>query len=66
MVDMNDMMESCLEAMDSIMGGSMTGGMMLSVLFLLLLFIWVIGVSAIGALVFWGVKRLSGMHLDNG
>ncbi len=60
MMDMNDAMGQCMDAMGSMMGGGMMdGGMMLFVLLLLLL-VWVIGLAVVGALIFWGIKRLSG------
>jgi hypothetical protein len=58
MMDMNGMVERCMEAMGSMMGGMM-GGMMLFVMLLVLL-VWVIGLVAVGALFFWGVRKLSG------
>jgi hypothetical protein len=59
MMDMNGMVEQCMDAMGSMMGGGMIGGMMIFVVLLVLL-IWVIGLTAVGALVFWGVRKLSG------
>ena len=59
MMDMNGMVERCMDAMGSMMGGGMMGGMMLFVVLLALL-IWVIGLAAVGALFFWGVRKLSG------
>jgi len=53
-----------MNAMGSMMGmggGMMGNGMMLIVLIALLL-IWVLGLGAVGALIFWGVKRLSRSH----
>ncbi len=64
MMDMNGMVDRCMDAMGSMMGG-MTGGVMLFVL-LLVLFVWLIGLAAVGALVFWGVRRLSRMSSANG
>ena len=55
MMDMDGMVERCMEAMGSMMGG----GMMLFVMLLVLL-VWVIGLVAVGALFFWGVRKLSG------
>ena len=55
MMDMDGMVERCMDAMDSMMGG----GMMLFVMLLVLL-VWVIGLVAVGALFFWGVRKLSG------
>lgn len=54
MMDMNGMMERCMDAMDSMMGGGM---MLLGVLLVLLL--GVIGLTAVGALIFWGVRKVS-------
>ena len=48
------MMERCVDAMGSMMGS----GTMLVVLMVLLL-VWLIGLGVVGALVFWGVRRLS-------
>jgi hypothetical protein len=59
MMDMNGMVEQCMDAMGSMMGGGMMGGMMIFVVLLVLL-IWVIGLAAVGALIFWGVRKLSG------
>jgi hypothetical protein len=60
MMDMNDMMERCMNAMGSMMGGgSMTGGGIMLVVLVALLVIWVVGLGAVGALIFWGVRRLS-------
>jgi hypothetical protein len=60
MMDMNGMVNQCMDMMGSMMGGGMMGsGMMLFVLLLVLL-LWVIGLAAVGALVYWGVRKLSG------
>ena len=59
MMDMNGMVEQCMDAMGSMMGGGMIGGMMIFVVLLVLL-IWVIGLAAVVALIFWGVRKLSG------
>ncbi|MDP9458426.1 MAG: hypothetical protein M3Q60_22210 [Actinomycetota bacterium] len=57
-------MERCIEGMGSMMGGmgSMGGGMMSLALLAvaLLLFVWVLGLAALGTLVVWGVRKLSG------
>ena len=69
MVDMNGMVERCMDAMGSMgsmMGGGMMGsGMMLFVLLVVLL-IWMFGLVAVGALIFWGVRRLSRTSSANG
>ena len=54
MMDMNGMVEQCMDAM-----GSMMGGVMFFVLLPVLL-VWVIGLAAVGALIFWGLRKLSG------
>jgi hypothetical protein len=63
MMDMGDMMGRCMEAMGSMMGGGMMGsGLMLLTLllvFLLVFLVWIIGLTAVGALLFWGVRKLS-------
>jgi hypothetical protein len=62
MMDMNDMMERCVNTMGSMMGGSMiSNGIMLGLLFLLFL-VWVVGLGVVGALIFWGIRRLSSPH----
>ena len=62
MMGMNDMMERCADAMGSMMGGPMMGsGTMLVLLFVLFL-VWVVGLGAVGALIFWGVRRFSRPH----
>ena len=54
MMNMYGMMDRCVDAMGSMMGS----GTMFVVLMVLLL-VWLIGVGVVGALVFWGVRRLS-------
>jgi hypothetical protein len=66
MMDMNGMMERCMDAMGSMMGGGMMGGGVMLFVLLLVLLIWVIGLAAVGALIFWGVSRLSVVQHDNG
>ena len=65
MMDMNGMVERCMDAMGSMMGGGMLGGMMLFVILLVFL-IWVIGLAAVGALIFWGVRKLSNTRSASG
>lgn len=55
MMDMNGMMESCM----NVMGGSMMGGGLMLFVLLLVLLVWVVGLAAVGALGFWAVRRLS-------
>ncbi len=65
MMDMNGMVEQCMDAMGSMMGGGMMGGMMLFVMLLVLL-VWVIGLVAVGALIFWGIRKFSGTRPASG
>lgn len=58
MMEMNDMVEQCMDAMGSMMGSSMVGSLM-SVVLLLVLLVLVIGLAVVGALIFWGVRKLS-------
>jgi hypothetical protein len=59
MMDMNGMVDRCMDAMGSMMGGGMMGsGTMLAVLLLVFL-VWVIGLAVVGALIFWSVRKLS-------
>jgi low affinity Fe/Cu permease len=53
-MDMYGMMDRCVDAMSSMMGS----GTMFVVLMVLLL-VWLIGLGVVGALLFWGVRRLS-------
>ncbi len=52
------MMERCMEAMGSMMGGGAMGAMLLVATFLL--FVWILGLTALGVLGVWGFRRLSG------
>ena len=66
MMDMNGMVEQCMDAMSSMMGGSMMGSGMMFFVILLVLLIWVVGLAAVGALIFWGVRKLSGTRSASG
>ena len=55
MMDMNGMVDRCMDAMASMMGS----GPLLIVLIALLVF-WLVGLAAVGVLGFWAVRRLSG------
>jgi hypothetical protein len=59
MMNTNGMMERCVDAMGSMMGGSMMGNGTMLVVLMVLFLVWLIGLGAVGALVFWGVRRLS-------
>ncbi len=66
MMDMGDMMGRCMDAMGSMMGGSVMGSGMIFFVLLLVLLVWVIGLTAVGVLIFWGVRKLSGTSSANG
>jgi hypothetical protein len=59
MMNMNGMMERCVDAMGSMMGGSLMGNGTMLVVLMVLLLVWLIGLGVVGALLFWGVRRLS-------
>ena len=61
MMGMSDMMGRCLDAM-----GSMMGSGILFFVILLVLLIWVVGLAAVGALIFWGVRKLSSARSASG
>jgi hypothetical protein len=63
---MGDIMDRCIDAMGSMMGGGMMGGGMMFFVLLLVFLIWVIGLAAVGALIFWGVRKLSEAQHHNG
>jgi hypothetical protein len=54
-----DMMNCCMDAMGSMMGGGMMGNGILLIVLLALFLVWLVGLGAVGALVFWGVRRFS-------
>jgi hypothetical protein len=61
MMGMNDMVDRCMNAMGSVMGGSVVGGITLLVL-LVIFALWLIGLAATGALIFWSVRRFTRPH----
>lgn len=61
-MDMNDMMDRCVDAMGSMMGGSMISYGVMLVLLVMLFLVWVVGLGVVGVLIFWGVRRLSSPH----
>jgi len=57
---MGEMADRCMNAMGSMMGGSMMmGNSILLVILLVLLFVWVVGLAAVGALIFWVARRFA-------
>jgi predicted lipid-binding transport protein (Tim44 family) len=59
MMDMNGMMDRCIDAMGSMMGGTMMGSGTILLLLFALFLVWVVGLGVVGALIFWGVRSLS-------
>jgi hypothetical protein len=55
-MDMNGMVDRCMNAMGTMMGGTIGNGAVLVVLLVLFL-AWLIGLGVVEALIFWGVKR---------
>ena len=56
---MGAMMDRCMDAMGSMMGGGMMGNAIMLFVLLAVLFVWVIGLAAVGAFAFWAVRKLS-------
>jgi len=64
MMDMGDMVDRCMNAMGSMMSGSMMGnGPLLVVLLAAIFLVWLVGLGVVGALIFWGVRRFSRPHV---
>ncbi len=63
---MHYLVERCMVGMGSMMGGSMMVSGMVFFALLLVLLDWVIGLAAVGALIFWGIRRLSRTSSANG
>jgi hypothetical protein len=63
---MMDMMDRCMDAMGSMMGGGMMGSGMMLIVLLLVLLIWVIDLTVVGAILFWAVRKLSEAQHHNG
>ena len=66
MIGMNDMVDRCMDAMGSMMGGmmgnDMMGNGMMLVVVLAIFLVWLVGLAATGALIFWGVRRFTKPH----
>ncbi len=59
MMNLNGMMDRCMDAMGSMMGGGMMGSGIMFVVVALLLLVWVLGLAALGTLGFWAIRKLS-------
>jgi hypothetical protein len=65
-MDKGDIMDRCVDAMNSAMGSGMTGnGLMLVPLLFLLLVVWVVGLVVVGAVLFWAIRNLSETRFGN-
>ena len=62
MMDANDMIDRCMDAMGSIMGSGMMGNSIILVVLLAIFLVWLVGLAATGALIFWGVRRFTRPH----
>jgi hypothetical protein len=62
MMDMNGMMDRCMDTMGSMMGGGMMSNGIILVLLFLVFLAWVVGLGVVGALIFWGIRRFSSPH----
>ena len=62
MMDANDMIDRCMSAMGSMMGGGMMGNSIILVVLLAIFLMWLVGLAATGALIFWGVRRFTRLH----
>jgi hypothetical protein len=63
MMEMGDMADRCMDEIGSMMCGGMLGSSLWLVVVLLAIFlVWLVGLGAVGALIFWGVRRLSRPH----
>jgi hypothetical protein len=65
-MNMSSMVERCMDGMGSVLGGGMMGSSVMLFVLLLVFLVWVIGLAAVGALIFWGVRRLSETSSANG
>jgi hypothetical protein len=62
MMSMNDMVDRCMDAMGSMMGGGMMGNSIILLVLLAIFIAWLVGLAATGALIFWGVRRFTRPH----
>jgi hypothetical protein len=57
------MMDRCMEMMGSMVGDGMMGSSPWLVVLLAIFVVWLVGLGAVGALIFWGVRRFSSPHV---
>ena len=62
MMDANDMINRCMDAMGSMMGSGMMGNSIILIVLLAVFLMWLVGLAATGALIFWGVRRFTRPH----
>jgi len=62
MMSMNNMVDRCMDAIGSMMGGGMMGNRIILVVLLAIFLAWLVGLAATGALIFWGVRRFTRPH----
>jgi hypothetical protein len=62
MMDANDMINRCMDAMGSMMGSGMMGNSIILIVLLAIFLVWLVGLAATGALIFWGVRRFTRPH----
>jgi hypothetical protein len=62
MMGMNVMVDRCMDAMGSMMGGGMMGNSIILVVLLAIFLVWLVGLAATGTLIFWGVRRFTRPH----
>jgi hypothetical protein len=62
MMDANDMIDRCMDAMGSMMGSGMMGNSIILIVLLAIFLVWLVGLAATRALIFWGVRRFTRPH----
>ena len=62
MMDANDMINRCMDAMGSMMGSGMMGNSIILIVLLAIFLVWLVALAARGTLIFWGVRRFTKPH----
>jgi cell division protein FtsB len=57
-MDTVDLMNQCMNMMNSMMGGGMMGNSLLFVVLAVLLLFWLIGLAVLGGVGIWAYRRL--------